>query len=107
MVADDTVLLACEAGGTVDGELWRTPEAWMAVIRDGSFVESEAFADNNPDDEILGTSTIPKAAASEFEETAQFRVFAEFETRCFWKDPLALALCSPVEGWRKDGFTSD
>jgi len=36
MAADDTVSAAGEAGGTIDGESWRVPAAWKAVVRDGS-----------------------------------------------------------------------
>jgi ketosteroid isomerase-like protein len=54
MAADDTVLAAGEAGGTIDGESWRTPAAWKAVIRDGRVVEWHVFADNKPVYEILG-----------------------------------------------------
>jgi len=54
MAADDTVLVAGEAGGTIDGESWRTPAAWKAVIRDGSVVEWQVFADNKPVYEIEG-----------------------------------------------------
>ena len=54
MTADDTVLAAGEAGGTIAGEGWRTPAAWRAVIRDGRVVEWQVFADNKPVYEILG-----------------------------------------------------
>ena len=54
MAADDTVLVAGEAAGTIDGESWRTPAAWKAVIRDGSVVEWQVFADNKPVYEIVG-----------------------------------------------------
>jgi ketosteroid isomerase-like protein len=54
MAADDTVLAAGEAGGTIDGESWRTPAAWKAVIRDGRVVEWQVFADNKRVYEILG-----------------------------------------------------
>ena len=54
MTADDTVLSSGEAGGTIDGEVWRTPAAWRAVIRDGCVVEWQVFADNKPVYEIPG-----------------------------------------------------
>ena len=55
--ADDIVLVAGEAGGTIDGESWRTPAAWKAVIRDGRVVEWQVFADNKPVYEILARRT--------------------------------------------------
>jgi ketosteroid isomerase-like protein len=54
MAEDDTLLCAGEAGGTIDGESWRIPAAWKAVIRDGRVVEWRVFADNKPVYEILG-----------------------------------------------------
>jgi ketosteroid isomerase-like protein len=48
MSEGDTTLAAGEAGGTIDGESWRTPAAWKAVIRDGTIVEWHVFADNKP-----------------------------------------------------------
>jgi hypothetical protein len=54
MDAGDTVLAAGEAGGTIDGESWRTPAAWKAVIGDGLVMEFQVFADNKPVYEILG-----------------------------------------------------
>lgn len=53
MAEGETTLVAGEAGGTIDGELWRTPAAWKVVIRDGSVVEWRVFADNKPVYEIL------------------------------------------------------
>lgn len=50
---DDTVIATGEAGGTIDGQLWRTPAAWKAVIRDGRVAEWQVFADNKPVYEIL------------------------------------------------------
>ena len=50
----ETMLLAGEAGGTIDGESWRTPAAWKAMIRDGHVIEFRVFADNKPVYEILG-----------------------------------------------------
>lgn len=49
----DLVLAAGEAGGTVDGQSWRTPAAWKAVIRGGQGAEWRVFADNKPVYEIL------------------------------------------------------
>ncbi len=53
MAADDIVLVAGEAGGTIDGESWRIPSAWKATIRDGRVLEWQVFADNKPVYEIL------------------------------------------------------
>jgi ketosteroid isomerase-like protein len=53
MMEGDTALLAGEAGGTVDGQSWRIPAAWRAVISDGRVVEWQVFADNKPVYEIL------------------------------------------------------
>jgi len=50
----DTLLLAGEAGGTIDGQPWRTPAAWKAVVRAGLVAEWQVFADNKPVYEILG-----------------------------------------------------
>ena len=49
----ETMLIAGEAGGSINGESWRTPAAWKAVIRDGTIVEWQVFADNKPVYEIL------------------------------------------------------
>jgi ketosteroid isomerase-like protein len=49
----DTTLISGEAGGTMDGETWRIPAAWKAVIRDGLMLEWRVFADNKPVYEIL------------------------------------------------------
>jgi len=54
MAEGETVLAAGEAGGTIDGEKWRIPAAWKAVIRDGRIAEWRVFADNKPVYEILG-----------------------------------------------------
>jgi ketosteroid isomerase-like protein len=54
MAEGETMLIAAEAGGTIDGESWRTPAAWKIVIHDGSVVEWQVFADNKPVCEILG-----------------------------------------------------
>ena len=53
MTEGDTLLVAGEAGGTIDGESWRTPAAWKAVIRDNTVFEWQVFADNKPVYEIL------------------------------------------------------
>jgi len=57
MAEGEMMLVAGEAGGTIDGESWRTPAAWKAVIRDGSVVEWRVFADNKPVYEILGRAS--------------------------------------------------
>ena len=49
----ETVLIAGEAGGTIDGQSWRTPAAWKAVVRGRSVSEWQIFADNKPVYEIL------------------------------------------------------
>jgi ketosteroid isomerase-like protein len=49
----EIVLAVGEAGGTIDGEPWRTPAAWKAVIRDNKVAEWHVFADNKPVYEIL------------------------------------------------------
>jgi len=48
-----TLLLAGEAGGTIDGIPWKIPSAWSAVIRHGRIWEWRVFADNKPVYEIL------------------------------------------------------
>ena len=48
------MLVAGEAGGTIDGEPWRTPAAWKVMIRDGVVAEWQVFADNKPVYDILG-----------------------------------------------------
>ena len=53
MAQGETMLIAGEAGGTIDGESWRTPSAWKAVIRGGSLIEWRVYADNKPVYEIL------------------------------------------------------
>ena len=53
MAEGDTMLIAGEAGGTINGESWRTPSAWLAVFRDGRLAEWRVFADNKPVYEIL------------------------------------------------------
>jgi ketosteroid isomerase-like protein len=50
----ETMLVAGQAGGTIDGISWETPAAWKAVIRDGKVMEWRVFADNKPVYEILG-----------------------------------------------------
>ena len=54
-ILDDgaTLLLAGEAGGTIDGVTWKIPSAWSAVIRHGRIWEWRVFADNKPVYEIL------------------------------------------------------
>jgi len=53
MYEGNTMLVAGEAGGTIEGEPWRIPAAWKAVICDGTVVEWHVFADNKPVYEIL------------------------------------------------------
>ncbi|MGA7414263.1 MAG: nuclear transport factor 2 family protein [Bryobacteraceae bacterium] len=60
MSEGDTVLLAGEAGGTTDGSSWRIPAAWRAVILDGSVLEWQVFADNQPVCEILARRRPPE-----------------------------------------------
>ena len=47
------VLAAGDAGGTIDDQLWRTPAAWKAIIRDNKVAEWHVFADNKPVYSIL------------------------------------------------------
>lgn len=54
MTEGEMVLATGEAGGAIDGESWRIPAAWKAVVRDGQVVEWRVFADNQPVYEILG-----------------------------------------------------
>jgi ketosteroid isomerase-like protein len=49
----DTLLVTGEAGGTIDGEPWKIPAAWRAMIREGTVVEWRVFSDNKPVYEIL------------------------------------------------------
>lgn len=49
----DTVLAGGEAGGTIDGTPWRTPAAWMIIVRENAVAEWRVFADNKPVYEIL------------------------------------------------------
>lgn len=53
MAEGETMLLAGEAGGTIDGESWRIPAAWKMVIREDRVAEWHVFADNKPVYEIL------------------------------------------------------
>jgi hypothetical protein len=53
MAEGDTILAAGEVGGTIDGESWRTPAAWKAVILESAVVEWRVFADTKPVYEIL------------------------------------------------------
>jgi hypothetical protein len=39
--------------GTIDNLPWRTPAAWLAVVRGGMVLEWRVFADNKPVYEIL------------------------------------------------------
>jgi len=48
-----TILAVGEAGGSIDGIVWRTPAAWRAIVRDGEVLEWQVFADNKPVYEIL------------------------------------------------------
>jgi hypothetical protein len=48
-----TVLIAGEAGGTIDGVAWRIPAAWKAVIRGTTVTEWRVYADNKPVYDIL------------------------------------------------------
>lgn len=48
-----TMLLSGEAGGTISGIPWRTPAAWLAIVRDRQIAEWRVFADNKPVYEIL------------------------------------------------------
>jgi len=42
------------AGGTIQGNQWRTPAAWLAVVEKGQVKEWRVYADNKPVYEILG-----------------------------------------------------
>ncbi len=53
MTEGETMLAAGEAGGTIDGQAWRTPAAWKVVIHDGKVAEWRVFADNKPVYDIL------------------------------------------------------
>lgn len=64
IAADDMVLAAGEAGGTMDGEAWRTPAAWKAVIHDGRVLEWRVFAYNKPVYDILGRRKMSQATTS-------------------------------------------
>ena len=55
----ETMLIAGEAGGTIDGHSWRTPAAWKMVILDRFVAEWRVFADNKPVYEILGRRQAP------------------------------------------------
>src|SRR5258708_39788933 len=54
MAEGETMVIAGEGGGTIDGESWRRPAAWKMVIRDGRVLEWQVFADNKPVYDILG-----------------------------------------------------
>lgn len=47
------VLAVGEACGTIDGQMWRIPGAWKAVVRNDRVAEWRVFADNKPVYEIL------------------------------------------------------
>jgi len=49
----ETVLAVGQAGGTIDGIVWRIPAAWKAVIRGAQIAEWHVFADNKPVYDIL------------------------------------------------------
>lgn len=53
MEKTDVVLVVGEAGGTIDGQTWRIPAAWKAVVCDDKVAEWRVFADNKPVYEIL------------------------------------------------------
>ena len=54
MIEEAGVVLAVgEAGGTIDGQSWRIPAAWQAVVRDDRVAEWRVFADNKPVYEIM------------------------------------------------------
>ncbi len=53
MAEGDTLLIAGEAGGTIDGTSWQIPAAWKAVLREGRMAEWHVFADNKPVYDIL------------------------------------------------------
>jgi ketosteroid isomerase-like protein len=57
----ETMLLAGETGGTIDGSCWRIPAAWRAVIRDRRIAEWQVFADNKPVYEILARRRPPQS----------------------------------------------
>jgi ketosteroid isomerase-like protein len=53
LIDGETAMICGEAGGTIDGEIWRTPAAWKAVFTDRRMAEWRVFADNKPVYEIL------------------------------------------------------
>ena len=58
MAEGETMLIAGEAGGTIDSHSWRIPAAWKLEIRDGRVAGWQVFADNKPVYEILGKRRI-------------------------------------------------
>ena len=53
MTEGNAALAAGEAGGSIDGIVWRTPAAWKAVVCEGKVAEWRVFADIKPVYEIL------------------------------------------------------
>jgi ketosteroid isomerase-like protein len=53
LINGETAMICGEAGGTIDGQIWRTPAAWKAVCTDTQVAEWRVFADNKPVYEIL------------------------------------------------------
>jgi ketosteroid isomerase-like protein len=53
IAAQNVVLAAGEAGGTIKGVAWKTPAAWKALIQGDKVAEWQVFADNKPVYEIL------------------------------------------------------
>ena len=53
MAEGETMLVAGEAAGTIDGQAWRIPAAWRLVVREGRVLEWQVYADNKPVYEIL------------------------------------------------------
>ncbi|HTX38076.1 MAG TPA: nuclear transport factor 2 family protein [Bryobacteraceae bacterium] len=41
------------AGGTIAGQSWRTPAAWLATVEDGLVSQWRVYADNKPVYDIL------------------------------------------------------
>jgi hypothetical protein len=58
MAEGETMLLAGEAGGSIDGESWPTPAAWKAL-----------FADNKPVYEIVAKRRPPASFVKGYDET--------------------------------------
>ena len=60
----NTVAICGEAGGTIcaNGRLtperkWRTPAAWLAIVREGMVQKWQVYADNKPVYDILAASS--------------------------------------------------